>query len=156
MLTGNDLLTKIDELRAEHPAITNTEIVLQCGYVKENGNGNYVDFYTALIAAKGLELPSDEDDEDDEIGDLYEDLCDTHSQDAVEAFIKLYSRDDLKDFEDAYVGQYDSEADFAEQYYDMCGEGNIPSWVVVDWQATWDSSLHYDFDEHDGYFFRNC
>jgi antirestriction protein len=74
----------------------------------------------------------------------------------VDAFIELYDEDSLSDFEEAYVGEYNSEAEFAEQYYDMCGDGKIPSWIVVDWDATWNSSLRFDFDEQDGYFFRSC
>jgi hypothetical protein len=87
--------------------------------------------------------------------ELYESLCNDHSQDAVDAFIKLYDEDSLSDFEEAYVGQYNSEAAFAEDYAEMYGE-QIPSWIVVDWQATWDSSLRFDCDEQDGYFFRSC
>lgn len=153
MLTGNDLLTKIDELRAEHPAITQTEIVRQCGYVKENGKANYVEFYTALIAAKGLDLPSDEDLENDENGDLYEELCDEYPQGAVDAFIELYDKDELNRFEDCFIGCYDSEAAFAEEYViDVCGN-SIPSYVVVDWDATWNCNLRYDFDFEDGFVF---
>ena len=157
MLTGNDLLTKVQELRSENPAINPTDLVIQCGYVKENGNPAYTDYYMAFLAAKdGDSIFDDEDDEDDENGDLYEDLCDNYPQEAVDAFIKLYDRDSLKDFEDAYVGYYDSEADFAEQYWEMCGESEIPSWLVIDWKATWDSALRFDFVEEDGHFFRNC
>jgi hypothetical protein len=155
MLTGNDLLTKIEELRAEHPAITNTELVLQCGFVKENGKAAYVEFYTELLAAKGVVVDTDDADVSDENQELYDQLCESHSQGAVDAFIKLYDEDSLSDFEDAYMGEYSSEAAFAEQYAEMHGE-QIPSWIVVDWEATWNYSLRYDFDEQDGYFFRSC
>ncbi len=153
MLTGNDLLTKIEELQAENPAIVTAAIVVQCGYIKENGLPAYVDFYTELLAAKGI-LPED-DEVSDENKRLYEQLCESHSQGAVDAFIELYDEDSLSDFEDAYMGEYSSEAAFAEDYAEMHGE-QIPSWIVVDWDATWNYSLRYDFDEQDGYFFRSC
>jgi hypothetical protein len=70
MLTGNDLLTKIEELRNMHPDITNTEIVLQCGYVKENGNAAYANFYSELLAAKGMFAEDDEVFDDNK--ELYE------------------------------------------------------------------------------------
>ena len=46
---------------------------------------------------------------------------------------------------DAYRGTYDSGADFAEEYYNHV-YGDVPSFLVVDWEATWEQSLRYDFD----------
>jgi len=46
--------------------------------------------------------------------------------------------------DDRYRGMYDSVADFAEQTCDDMGY-SVPDFVVVDWEATWDTSLRYDF-----------
>lgn len=32
---------------------------------------------------------------------------------------------------------------------------DVPSFVVIDWQDTWDSGLRYDYDFEDGYVFRS-
>ena len=63
-------------------------------------------------------------------------------------------------FQDAYAGQYDSGADFAEQLCDQLGylsESNLPNFISnhIDWQAVWDCELRYDYTMSDvgGYFF---
>jgi hypothetical protein len=53
---------------------------------------------------------------------------------------------------DAYRGCYADGADFAEEYYNDV-YGDVPSFLVVDWEATWEQSLRYDFDFVDGYVF---
>jgi antirestriction protein len=72
--------------------------------------------------------------------------------DVVDAFVKENGIDNVKYTRDAYRGSYDSEADFAEEYTQEI-YGEVPSFVVVDWQATWDSNLAYDFDFVDGFVF---
>ena len=66
----------------------------------------------------------------------------------------------VEQFEDAYAGQYDSGADFAEQLCDNCGylsESNLPTFISnhIDWQAVWDCELRHDYTMSDvgGYFF---
>lgn len=76
-----------------------------------------------------------------------------------------YSIDEisLSDAQDAFNGTADSEADFAEQIAEECGEipKDMPSWIVIDWEASWNCNLRYDYNtatDQDGtiYFFRNC
>lgn len=45
----------------------------------------------------------------------YADLCDRYSKEAVDAFIG-WGSEKLEDFEDCYVGEYDSEEDFAREF----------------------------------------
>lgn len=72
--------------------------------------------------------------------------------DVVDAFVEHHGLSYVEHARDAYRGRYDSEADFAEEYtQDVYGD--IPSFVVVDWQATFDHNLQYDFDFLDGYVF---
>jgi hypothetical protein len=63
---------------------------------------------------------------------------------AVDAFIAAFGIECVSHFSDAYRGQYDSEAEFAEEFVTDV-EGNIPSYIVVDWEATWNYNLKYDF-----------
>jgi antirestriction protein len=70
----------------------------------------------------------------------------------VDAFVEYHGIASVASVRDAYRGDYASEADFAEEFTtDIHGE--MPSYVVVDWQATWDQNLRYDFDFVNGYVF---
>ena len=71
--------------------------------------------------------------------------------DAIEAFIELYGEEELGNFEDAYQGEM-TGAEFAEQLVTDCYCMDIPSFVCVDWEATW-QQLEYDYDEQDGHIF---
>ncbi len=81
-------------------------------------------------------------------------LFDQYQIAAIDAFIELWSVDDLDHFQDAYYGEYESGADFAEQFARDCGDVPIglPSWIEIDWAESW-RNLEYDFHEQDGYIF---
>jgi antirestriction protein len=65
--------------------------------------------------------------------------------DVVDAFVEENGFCDVESCGDAYVGCYVSGADFAEEYSNDCGD-RVPDHIIVDWEATWDRSLSYDFD----------
>ena len=75
--------------------------------------------------------------------------------DAIEAYVDEVGIDSIESFEDAFRGEYDSEAEFAEQWYTGIYSFEAPDGVVVDWQATWDSNLSYDFVYNNGYVFNS-
>jgi hypothetical protein len=52
MLTGPELLAKVKELGDANKS----DLVRECGYVKDNGRLCYVDFYDALLEAKGFTM----------------------------------------------------------------------------------------------------
>ena len=68
----------------------------------------------------------------------------------------------LESAQDAFQGIYSSGADFAEQTAEDTGAipKDFPSWISIDWEATWNCALRFDYfeQEHNGktYFFRNC
>ena len=155
MLTGNALLTLVNEMQAQEPPAKMSEIVRACGYERE-GKLQYTQFYTELLTVKGL-LNNDilEDNEiSEEYQEEYQKLCDSYGKDAVNAFLELHDDESLLEyFEEAYHGRYDSESDFAEQFtVDVYGF-DAPSYVVIDWDATWNTHLRYDFDFEDGFVF---
>jgi antirestriction protein len=87
-------------------------------------------------------------------GKLHQTLCESYGKDAVNAFLEIYDDEsNLQYFEDAYQGRYDSESDFAEQFTTDVYGFDAPSFVVVDWDATWNCNLRYDFDFEDGFVF---
>ena len=156
MLTGNALLTKVTEMQAQEPPAKVSEIVRACGYEIE-GKLKYTQFYTELLTVKGL-INNDtlEDNEiSEEYQEQYQKLCNTYGVAAVNAFLELYSEEDLEYFDDAYCGRYDSEEDFAEDFSVNVLGVDIPSTIVVDWTATWNCNLRHEFDYEDGFVFSN-
>ena len=86
--------------------------------------------------------------------DNYEEYCrcgEAIGYDAVDAYAEENGIDYIEDCDSRYVGEYRSEAEFTEEYYDE--RHDIPSDLVIDWQATWDSMLRYDFTFCNGYVF---
>jgi len=158
MLTGTELLAKVTELQATNAS--RTDIVLGCGYVKPDGKASYVAFYEALLEAKqpvwqqakeDVETEIEFDDEDQE--EQFLELCVNYPQKALEIYYDNIGNFD--EFEEAYMGEYDSEAHFTEEMVANFSDSQLPSWIVVDYQATWDSSMRFDYWEEDNYFFQN-
>ena len=152
MLTGNALLTRVNEMQAQGAKAT--DIVRACGY-EYDGKVHYTQFYTELLTVKGIlnKATPNADDVSEEYREQYLDLCEEFGKDAVDAFLELYTEEDLQYFEDAYQGRYDSEADFAEEFTSSVYGFDAPSFVVIDWDATWNCNLRYDFDFEDGFVF---
>ena len=85
----------------------------------------------------------------------YLQAIDEYDEDVVSAFLDVFDIDSIGSLSDAYQGRYDSGAEFAESLVSDCYSMDMPSWVEVDWQATWDNSLSYDYSESDGHIFNN-
>lgn len=73
---------------------------------------------------------------------------DDNERDAFAVYVN-YKGDGVTvdDFRDDYAGTWNSEADFAEQMAEDCGDipKDFPSWIVIDWEATWECNLRYDY-----------
>ena len=62
-------------------------------------------------------------------------------------YLENYGEDlSYSNFEESYRGSYDSEADYAEEFYTMTGayDPDVASDLVIDWDATYNYSLRYD------------
>ena len=81
--------------------------------------------------------------------ETYNRLCDDYDKNLVDEFIENYDTETIEHFEDMYQGQYDSGAEFAEQIATDCGyvTRELPYWIEIDWQKTWDNALSYDYTE---------
>jgi hypothetical protein len=128
---------------------------------------NYKEVFATETVEKIDELVEDNYDLDDilefidnnseaDFISYYEDYCSAGENigyDVVDAFVKYHgSMSNVEWVEDAYRGCYDDEETFAEEYYTEI-YGEVPSFLVVDWEATWNSSLRYDFDFVEGHMF---
>ena len=79
----------------------------------------------------------------------YADMVDDIGIDVVLAYLENFDISDVSSCRDAYQGQYDSGAEFAQQTAEDCGEvGSNSSWIEIDWKASWDN-LDYDYVESD-------
>jgi len=90
----------------------------------------------------------DEHDEDDFVN-YYEEYVrcgEAIGFEAVDALIAEQGCVSVVDeCDERYQGCYQSTADFAEEFYTNTMCLDIPAAIVVDWEATWDTSLYYDF-----------
>jgi hypothetical protein len=83
-----------------------------------------------------------EEQGEDNLVNYYEDYCELgeeYSYDAVDAFVAEFGIQSIAGFEDAYRGGYSSKADYAEQYVTDCYTTDLPGFVEVDWEATFDN-----------------
>ena len=85
----------------------------------------------------------------------YADMVDDIGIGVVEAFLDVFDIESVSSCRDAYMGQYDSGAEFAQSIAEDCGDvpRNMSSWIEIDWDKSWDN-LTYDYVEsNDGHIF---
>ncbi len=100
-------------------------------FIDEYGKSNFVDYIEEYLQA-----------------------VDCHGEDAVAAFLDNFNIEDINNFNDAYQGQWDSGAEFAQNLAEDCCEvpREMSSWIEIDWKSSWEN-LSYDYFESDGYIF---
>jgi hypothetical protein len=180
MLTGDSLVAHNTEWmqlinRGEK---TRTDMIMDAGYVYDNGKAMYTDYYTELLKARGTIPVTDTDAADEEYDNLSEDDKDlydaiteklgekwTHTE-TIEFMDEL---DDIgittaSEFEDAYEytsDEYRPEKEFSEYFVTELMDAQIPDivYAAVDWQDVWDHNLRYDYNtietNNGTFFFRN-
>ena len=81
----------------------------------------------------------------------YADMVDDIGVDVVSAFLNNFDIDDVSSCRDAYMGRYENGAEFAQNIAEDCGDvpRNMPSWIEIDWEKSWDN-LDYDYTEGNG------
>ena len=113
-----DTIEKIDELLEE-----NHDLQCMLTFIDEHNESDFVAYYEEYVRCGEI------------IG--YE---------AVDALIE--EQGDVcyvEDCDERYVGHYQSTADFAEEWVTETLDERFPEFVVIDWSATWDCNLRYDF-----------
>jgi len=121
-----------------------------------------------ITAPTGADWYDSLTDQDRELYDMIEDMCPEFTKldaEQCQEFMDELSENGIttgEQFSDAYFYQtdgWDAEKLFAEYITTELYCVDLPDYVVIDWQATWDSALCYDFFtiEFDGetYFFNN-
>ena len=145
---------------------TRTDMIMDAGYVYDNGKAMYTQYYTELLNARGVipatntdTMEQEYDDLSNDEKDLYDAITDklgekwTHEE-TIEFMDELedIGIETASDFEDAYEYTHDSYSSYAEKEFSeyWCVEvmnAQIPDCVyaAVDWQDVWDHNLRYDF-----------
>ena len=155
MLKGTELL---DTIRSMETA-TRTEQCLGCGYVRQDGKPAFTSFFEAILEARGVTTAQREKEEllteykDSEELETLQELLEDYDADAIRAFIECFGDVSLEGFQDSYQGEYSSGAEFAQQYTEDCWCVDLPGFVEVDWEATWQNLERYDYSEQDGFIF---
>ena len=85
----------------------------------------------------------------------YADMVDDMGNDVVEAFLENFDIDCISSCRDAYMGRYESGAEFAQQIAEDCGDvpRNMSSWIEIDWKASWDNLSYDDVESDNGHIF---
>ena len=81
--------------------------------------------------------------------ETYHRLVDDYGLNLLDEFADEFDVDCVENFEDMYQGQFTSGAEFAETIASDCGyvSRDMPTWIEIDWEKTWDKALSYDYTE---------
>ena len=121
-----------------------------------------------IPALTGAEWYESLTEQDSELYDQIEDMCPEFTKldaEQCQEFmdeLSEYGITTAEQFESAYYMQFDSydpQANFAEYITTELYYVDLPNYLVIDWQATWNCNLRHDFFtiEFDGetYFFNS-
>ena len=122
-LSTGQMQEETQELLDEYNELYNWSYNDMCDFIEEHGEENFRDYY-----------------------ETYSKLVDDYEE-VVDEFIEDFDVSAVENFEEMYQGQYESGADFAEQLCQDCGyiTRELPSWIEIDWEKTWDNALSYDY-----------
>ncbi len=97
----------------------------------------------------------------EDIFEIINEAIDTgFDEEVFDAFIEIdYTNEPFKFMEainEAYYGEFESDEEFAEQFYEELGEINHMGHLAnyIDWEAV-AYDLMFDYTEEDGHYFRN-
>ena len=85
----------------------------------------------------------------------YAAMVDDIGNDVVSAFLNVFDIESVSSCRDAYMGQYESGAEFAQSIAEDCGDvpRGMSSWIEIDWKASWDNLSFDYFESEDGHIF---
>jgi hypothetical protein len=69
----------------------------------------------------------------------YVEIGESYSYEAADIFIEEFGIDNVEQFEDAYRGEWNSKADYAEQFVTDCYSVDFPAFIEIDWENTFDN-----------------
>lgn len=71
----------------------------------------------------------------------------------MSAYLEAGFDGDLSDAQNRFVGQYESDIDFAQELLESCEElEELPDYIITDWQTT-ARNIMFDHRSENGYYF---
>lgn len=153
-LQGQQLL---DVVHA-NPTKTGAQLLELCGYEDNRDAFNDAIMAARLFRGEYTDAHGIPTHDVDLLEHLEQTLCVSQSE-CIDIAVTLrddYGITDLQDFQDVYAyhsEEYNWESEFAEYWAtEVCcldtnftNDAGTFSWIVIDWRATWDCNLRYDF-----------
>jgi hypothetical protein len=103
-------------------------------FIQEHGEADFVEFYDDYI--------------------IYSEKLGRNGYEIIDAFVELMGGfHDIDKAAENYQGEYSRDAKFAEDHYEQMGI-DIPGDLVIDWEATYESSLRFDYGSANYHYFR--
>lgn len=120
------VLSKVQELHGteDYPLDDIREFIESYGY-KHFTNGNY---------------------------ETWSELSEDYDNEAIEAFVEDNGIENIDSFEDAYCGQYGDLREAVEMLLEIY-EVEVPDFVVIDYDRTWEANLRHDYTFEGGFLF---
>ena len=84
--------------------------------------------------------------------ETWAELTEDYDNEAVEAFVEDNGIECIESFEDAYCGQYGDIVEVVEMLLEIY-EVDVPNFVCIDYQGTWDRNLRHDYTFEGGFLF---
>lgn len=84
--------------------------------------------------------------------ETWADLTDHYDNEAIVAFVEGNGIENIESFEDAYCGQYGNLHEVVEVLLEI-EEVDVPDFVVIDHEATWEANLRHDYTFEGGFLF---
>lgn len=121
-----DVLVKVNDLtrNEDYPLEDIREFVETYGY-KHLTNGNY---------------------------EIWAELTEDYDNEAVVAFVEDNGIECIDNFEDAYCGQFGDIREVVEILLEI-HEVEVPDFIVIDYEATWNANLRHDYTFEGGFLF---
>ena len=125
-LPTGQMQEETQELLDEYNELYNWEYNEMCEFIENYGETEFLTYY-----------------------ETYHRLVDDYGQNLIDEFAEHYDVDTVEHFEDMYQGQFTSGGSFAETIASDCGyvSRDMPHWIEIDWEKTWDNALSYDYTE---------
>ena len=128
-LSTGQMREETQELLDEYNELYNWEYNEMCDFIENYGQTEFLTYY-----------------------ETYHRLVDDYGQNLVDEFAEEFDVDSVEHFEDMFQGQFTSGGEFAEVIASDCGyvSRDMPHWIEIDWEKTWDKALSYDYTELSG------
>ncbi len=167
-VTGTGLLSLVADFGSEAPK---SQLVAAAGYIKPDGKLSWTAFYEALLDAKQLRWEPVQRDEDADYQEMSDDLKGLYDEihrsigekwahfeimEMLDLVVEL-GIETATEFSDAFVFSTDDTWNWQREFVedrleashgrDLTSDAGMLSWVVIDYEATWEANLRHDYTE---------